>query len=114
MKKYMIIMRGNQDTFLNLSKSQQETVIKDYLDWVDILKNDNAFVAGSGLDHNSVKLVKDKDIIRYITNPYAHNEEQLSGYFIILADNMEKAIEIAKSCPSLKFGESVEVIALGH
>ena len=40
--------------------------------------------------------------------------EQLSGYFIILADNMEKAIEIAKSCPSLKFGESVEVIALGH
>ena len=44
--------------------------------------------------------------------PFAESKEAIAGFFIIQADNLEQAVEIAKGCPGLEFGQTVEVRAI--
>ena len=44
----------------------------------------------------------------------AGSRTQMSGYTIIEADSMEAALEIAKACPLLDIGGSLEVSELIH
>jgi hypothetical protein len=43
--------------------------------------------------------------------PYAETREQLGGFYIIEAEDMDKALEWAKQCPAAQWG-SVEVRAM--
>ena len=44
--------------------------------------------------------------------PFAESKEAIAGFFIIQADGLEQAVEIAKSCPGLDYGQTVEVRAI--
>ena len=41
--------------------------------------------------------------------PFAEAKEMVGGFFIVKADSLEAALEIAKDCPDLPLGGSVEV-----
>ena len=41
--------------------------------------------------------------------PFAESKEAIAGFFIIQANNLEEAVEIAKGCPGLDYGQTVEV-----
>jgi hypothetical protein len=45
-----------------------------------------------------------------VTNgPYAEIKESLGGLFVVRAKDYDEAVEIAKGCPILKWGATVEV-----
>jgi hypothetical protein len=44
--------------------------------------------------------------------PFAESKEAIAGFFIIRADSLEQAVEIADGCPGLEFGQTVEVRAI--
>ena len=41
--------------------------------------------------------------------PFIESKEMVGGFFIVKADSIDAAIEIAKDCPDLAIGGSVEV-----
>ncbi len=41
--------------------------------------------------------------------PYAEAKEVVAGYFMLTVDSLDEATEIAKQCPSLPLGLTVEV-----
>ena len=41
--------------------------------------------------------------------PYAESKELVGGYFLVKAASLEEASELAKSCPDLPLGGTVEV-----
>jgi hypothetical protein len=41
--------------------------------------------------------------------PFAESKEEIGGYFYLTVDSFDEALEIAKECPGLGFGISVEV-----
>ena len=41
--------------------------------------------------------------------PFAESKEAIAGFFIIRADSLEQAVEVAKGCPGLEYGQTVEV-----
>jgi hypothetical protein len=41
--------------------------------------------------------------------PFAESKEAIGGYFLIQADSLEHAIEIARGWPILEYGATVEV-----
>ena len=45
--------------------------------------------------------------------PFAESKEAVAGFFIIQADSFDDAVEIAKGCPGLDFGQTVEVRPIG-
>ena len=41
--------------------------------------------------------------------PFPETKETLNGYVIFKATNQDEAISIARTCPALVFGESLEM-----
>jgi len=44
--------------------------------------------------------------------PFAESKEAIAGFFLIRADSLEEAVEIAGGCPGLEYGQTVEVRAM--
>jgi hypothetical protein len=44
--------------------------------------------------------------------PFAESKEAVAGFFIIQAESLAQAVEIAKGCPGLEFGQTVELRAM--
>ena len=43
------------------------------------------------------------------TGPYVELKEAVAGYMFVKADNIDEATELAKGCPNLTMGGTVEV-----
>lgn len=114
MPKFMLLMRGNQDYFDKLSDSEKQIVIKKHVDYSNALSKNNLFIDGDGFDSNSKLIRKDKKKLGVIDSPFKNSSQQLSGFYIIEAKNYDEAIDIAKKCPAFEYGETIEVIQLGH
>jgi hypothetical protein len=41
--------------------------------------------------------------------PFAESKEAIGGYFLLQMTEFEEALEIAKECPALKYGMTVEI-----
>ena len=44
-----------------------------------------------------------------VDGPFAESKEAVGGYLVLQADNLNEAVEIARSTPMLKYGITVEV-----
>jgi hypothetical protein len=47
-----------------------------------------------------------------VNGPYVELKEALGGYIMVKASNLDEATELAKNCPILSVGGSVEVRAI--
>jgi hypothetical protein len=41
--------------------------------------------------------------------PFAESKEAIGGYFLLQVDDFDEAVAIAKECPTLEYGSTVEV-----
>ena len=56
------------------------------------------------------KILARKNVVT--DGPFAESKEAIAGFFLIQAEALEQAVEIAKGCPGLEFGQTVEVRAI--
>ena len=47
--------------------------------------------------------------VRVTDGPYAEVKEVVGGYFLIRASSYDVAVEIARTCPHLRYGGRIEV-----
>jgi len=114
MSRYLLLMRGDQTGFLAMSSVDKKKRIAEHLHYSKELQEKKIFIDGVGCFETSVILSKHGRSIKMTKNPFAGTDDQLSGFYIIQAKNDEEAVKIAKECPALVHGETVEVVKLGH
>lgn len=114
MSKFMLFMRGNQDYFAKLTEQEQKQVIASHIEYSKFLADKKLLLDGDGFGFESKLVAKTNGQVVVSPSPYTGTPEQVSGYYLIEASNMEEAVEYAKKCPALLNGESVEVIPIGH
>lgn len=85
---------------------EQQTTTRRWMDWIQGIASQNKLTdRGNRLD-NTGRIVKSG----LITNgPYTEIKETIGGYSVIKSASYEDAVEIAKACPILSVGGSVEV-----
>jgi hypothetical protein len=106
MKDFMFIFRGTGEQ-MNSSPEQMQGHMQKWMAWIDQLKAKNIYTAGEPLTPAG-KTVKGKEPI-VTDGPFAESKEVVGGYFLIKADTLDEAAELAKDCPDFPFGGSVEV-----
>jgi len=112
MSEYILLMRENDHAWANYAKDEQQALLKKYFAWVDELKEAECLRGGNPISEEGALLQKvDGEIV---DGPYTESKEVITGYFIITAESLAAAIEIAKGCPALAHGESIVVKRLGH
>ncbi len=114
MSRFMLLMRGSQKEFVNMSDVEKNIVIGEHVAWSQELRGKSILVDGNGFSNLTLKLIPDNGQILEQIQPYIETAEELSGYYIIETESMIEAVEISRSCPALRHGESVEVVPLGH
>lgn len=105
--EYALLIYEKPDAYDGLSETERSATVGEY--WA--LRDDPRVIAGAGLKpvttattvrvHNGETLVTD--------GPFADTKEVFGGYFIVRADDIDAAIEIAARCPAARLGGSVEV-----
>jgi hypothetical protein len=104
--EYLLLFRNNA-WYQQLSPEEIQRVMTDWMAWFDGLVAEGRCLGGQSLEHDR-QVVRGAE--RNVTDgPYAEAKESVAGYFILLVDNEAEAVEIAKLCPGLPYGTTVEV-----
>jgi len=105
--KYMMLIYGNEGA---LSQPEREACYGESTQLAHSLKMKGYYLGASPLQGVSTATsVRVRDGKRFVTDgPFAETREQLGGYYLIEAPDIETAIDIAGQIPGAKFG-TVEI-----
>jgi hypothetical protein len=106
MEKFMFIFEGTQSGKLSPELMQEH--MGKWMAWIEKLRKANQYVAGEPLLPGG-KLVSGPRGKSVTDGPYTEGKEVVGGFFIINANNIDEAVELAKGCPDLDQGSKVQV-----
>lgn len=103
--EYLLLFRGTEWHHSLAPEEIRERVAR-FVAWADGLQKDGAFKVGRPLLHKG-KIIQGNQTV--IDGPFAESKEAIAGLIVIEAASFEDAVEIAKACPGLQYGLTVEV-----
>ena len=106
MQDFMFIFRGGSDAS-DLSPEEMQNHMQKWFQWVEELKAKNVYVAGEALAPSGKTISGKKALIT--DGPFAESKELVGGFFVVKADSLDGALEIAKGYPDFIFNGAVEV-----
>ena len=113
--KYMLLIYHDEQSWDAVSEIEREQIYSDYRKLREQLQSRGQFVSGSELQPimtaTSVRVRDGKELVT--DGPFAETHEQLGGYFLIEAENLDEATSIAARIPSARTG-TVEVRPLAE
>jgi hypothetical protein len=104
----LLFRNAGLETHQHLSPEQREEMTKQWNDWYDGLAAQGKVQHGRPLGPEG-RVVSGVRGHRVIDGPYAEAKEAVAGYFFLNVADLDEATEIAKMCPGLPLGVSVEV-----
>ncbi len=104
---YLLLFRG-AGWEKSLSPEELQTLMARWVSWYEGLQQQGR-VKGANPLFPRGKVVSGKNGQVVADGPFAESKEAIGGYFLIEADSLEHAIEIARGWPILAYGASVEV-----
>jgi hypothetical protein len=109
MPKYMLIMRGTDESNAALMAGFEELAAKTY-QYIEELIKAGVFVAAEGLDDAGQGVVVDfSGETPVVTDgPYGETKELFGGYFLLDVAAKQEAVEWAKRIPAVA-GSKIEV-----
>ena len=106
MQDFMFIFRGGSDTS-GISPEEMQNHMQKWFQWVEELRAKNIYVSGEARTPTGKTISGKKALIT--DGPFAESKELVGGYFVVKANSLDEAIEIAKGYPDFIFNGAVEV-----
>ncbi len=104
----LIFRNAGVDTHAHLTPEQQKVLAKKWNDWYDGLARAGKVEHGRPLALGG-RVVSGAKGERVVDGPYAEGKEIIGGYIFLKVADIDEATEIAKHCPGLPLGLTVEV-----
>ena len=116
MPNYLLLLHSEPNTLRDASPAEIQEIIQKYHNWRLRMQNAGVLVGGAKLQDGTGRLMKRTNgQTSVIDGPYTESKEVIGGQFQILADNFDKAVELAGDCPHLEYGtieiREIELIA---
>jgi hypothetical protein len=94
-----------------MSKDEQEAFMKECLAYDDVLRKNGHWAGGEALQYaRTAKTLSWKSGKVMVTDgPYAETKEQLGGVVVILAKDLNHAVELMSKHPGVRFGVHLEI-----
>jgi hypothetical protein len=108
--QYMMLVYSNEKGWSQLTPEQQKQGMAAYMAYGEALRNAGVLLSSNRLRNTdaatTVKVTDGKTQV--LNGPYVDTKEQLGGYFLIEAPDLDAAIGWAARCPGASHG-AVEV-----
>src|SRR5579863_1988013 len=108
--QYMLLIYQKETDAFQQDKAAMAKVYQEYQTLNEDLKKRGLFISNHGLKpHTAATTVKVRDGKTVTTDgPFAETREQLGGYYVVEAKDLDEAIGIAERIPSARWG-TVEI-----
>lgn len=110
MSTFMLLLYDNPGNWPSVTPEEMQKVIAEYIAWSDKLGKEGKIEGGHKLKDEGGRVVRLQGAKHSVVDgPYAETKEVIGGYYLIKAKDYAEAVEIAKSCPQVKYGPKIEV-----
>ena len=105
--KYLCLAYGDRARMEALSKSEHEALIRDCGPHMEELKRSGRLLSDYGLDWEATSIRPRAGTPTVSDGPFAESKEQVGGFFVIEARDLNEAILIASRHPAAHLGEDL-------
>ena len=108
--KYLCLIYENEKFWEQASKEEGEAIFGEYMGFTEEIARSGKLLAGDALQPTSTATTVRVRNGRISTTdgPFAETKEQLGGYYLIEARDLNDAIQVAAKIPGARYG-SIEV-----
>jgi hypothetical protein len=104
--QYLLMLYADESGWGRMSKAEQERGVAAYAAYTEALKTAGALVGSNRLAPSAtatrVRVTDGKTQV--LDGPYADTKEQLAGYYLIEAPDLDAALAWAARCPGAGHG----------
>src|SRR6187431_3529409 len=108
--RYLCLIYDDESKWGTMPKEQAEAMMGEYFAFTEGIKQSAHYVGGEALQPTqtatTVRIRNGK--VATTDGPFAETKEQLGGYYLIEARDLNDAIQVAARIPSARYG-SVEI-----
>jgi hypothetical protein len=109
--RYLLLIYGNEQAAADKPAEAQAADMDAWWKYTSDLQQSGHHLAGEALQPiataTTVRLANGRPVVA--DGPFAETKEQLGGYYIVDAKNLDEATAIAGQIPSVRHGGSIEV-----
>jgi hypothetical protein len=91
------------------SPEEMQEILKRYGAWSEELAKSGKLVNGAKLADDRGRLLRNEGERVVVDGPFSETKEMVGGFFIVEAENYDAAADVAKSCPHLALGGTIEL-----
>ncbi len=104
---YLLLFRG-LEWDQGLGPEDLQRVMDEVMAWFEGLQEQGKVKGGQPLDRSG-RYVSGKGGRIIADGPFAESKEVVGGYLLLDTDSLEEAVAVARSCPTLNYGITIEV-----
>ena len=108
--QYLLLIYGNETHENQMATADIGKMIQEYGEFTKSITNSGNYVGSNRLEViEKATTVRVRDGKKLVTDgPFAETKEQLGGYYLVEAKDLDEALAMAARIPSVRYG-SVEV-----
>lgn len=108
--KYLCLIYDEEKKLGAMTKSESDAFMGEYFAFTEGIRKSGHYLGGNALQPvqtaTTVRIRNGK--VSATDGPFAETKEQLGGYYLVNAKDLNEAIQLASKIPSARFG-SIEV-----
>ena len=108
--KYLLLIYENEGSMAGLSEAEQGKIFEEYMTYSRRIKKNGNYLGGEALQPvataTTVRVKNGKTLTT--DGPFAETREQLGGFYLVEAKDLDEAIRLAAEIPASRTG-SIEV-----
>ncbi|HXT16093.1 MAG TPA: YciI family protein [Gemmatimonadaceae bacterium] len=104
--QYLLLIFDNEQQWASYPPSEMQQIMGEYRSLTQSLAQSGSYKGGNQLQPvNTATTIRVRNGKRQTTDgPFAETREQLGGYYLVDAPNLDEAIAIAERIPAAKTG----------
>ena len=108
--QYLCLIYNDESQWSKMSKAEGDTMKADYYSYTNDIRTSGHYIGGNPLQptHTATTVRSRDGKVSTTDGPFAETKEQLGGYYLIEAKDLNDAVQVAARIPGSRTG-SIEV-----
>ena len=104
--RYLCLVYADETKLDTMAASERQVLVDEAMDYMDALRRSGHYVASNALQSvQTATTVRVEDGKAFTTDgPFAETKEQLGGFILIEAKDLDDAVQVASKFPPARLG----------
>jgi hypothetical protein len=104
--KYLCLIYDDEAIWPSMPREQADAIMGEYYNFTNDIRKSGHYLGGNALQptHTATTVRVRNGKLSSTDGPFAETKEQLGGYYLIEAKDLNEAIQVAGRIPSARFG----------